>query len=183
MKKRAPIIIFIIVCCAWVYVLVHNIIHNAKFLEVSSGVMLQSGIVLIVSYFLVQYRNDVKQRLELTESFLRKTVEAYGIFDQNVLIWVDSQIEDVNAQKETWQKINTYGRRISNYLSFLKKMPLRKEDKSILKNIEEEWGQVLDRCTSAVNNDPEKADISRRMERFKLLLDEKTDNIIMHLYV
>lgn len=183
MKKRAPIYIFIIVCCAWVGVLFHNIINNARFMEVSAGVMLQSGIVLIVSYFLVQYRSDVKQRLQLTEDFLTKIVEAYTVFNENALRWVDSQIEDVNDQKETWQKINTYGRRISNYLSLLKKMPLQKEDKNILLNIEEEWGHVLDKCTSAVNNDPEKVEISRNLERFKLLIDEKTDNIMMHLYI
>ena len=184
MQKRKPaVIIILVVCAAWIGLLIYNVMNNKDFLVVSSGTLLQTGIVVMVSYFLVQYRSDVKQRLQLSQDFLNKLVVAYGEFQKNVSIWITAPITDASEKKNIWQQVNLYGRRVSNYLGFLKKMPLSKGDKEILQNIEKEWDALRAKCTDAVDGDPEKVEISRQLERFRLSLEEKTDNLMMNLYI
>lgn len=183
MPKRTPaIIVFSIVCLAWICLCVYNIWKNPGFFTVSAGIMLQTGMVVLVSYFLVQYNSDVKQQMKLSEDFIHKLVDSYASYMDHVSAWIAESITDANEKKVVWQQVNQYGRRVTNYISFLKKMPLKKADKELLENISDEWETIHDRCTSVVNNDPEKDEIHRQLERFKLLLDEKTDNLITNLY-
>lgn len=195
------IAVSVIVIGSWLFLLIYNLKKPSSkandFFSATSGQMMQSLTVIAFSFFLVQHKMNMKERLQMCEEILKRLVESYNEYKEIV----KKLIENSTPSDEDKLLVGMYKRRINNYIEKIERMPLKEEAMRILNSVKDDWENDIILFSEKMSLEGDKVTITRgedkpkvlrvmskdevisELKRFELLLDDKVDGIGLSIFL
>lgn len=154
-------------------------ISSKVFLSASLIQIVQMFIIIFVSYYLVQRKTDGRHQVELIDSFLNKTLDAFIFFDKQLKNYLEHQDTDSSQEVKTArQELLSTGRKVKTYLSYLDKVKLAKEQRELLKDLSNNWLEYYQIFDELTPHEKGNVELLSNMRRLYNLIEQKIDSLL-----
>lgn len=175
-NKKVNVTIKIVGLISFLFLCGYNAKNNINFFTVDIYQILSMIIAVIVAYFLVQIKNDERKRKEVAEHIL----DDIQVVCQKII----SEINNPECMcKDVWRELLMNKRRLGNKVKALKEIVDGFETEKILEDIHEKYFS----CSILIGKlapikEKINVEIQTEIEKNLSLLDERCDDIKVHLY-
>lgn len=162
------IIILVIGCCNFCR-------YREEFLKISIGQVLTILVAICIAFWATQRKNDQRKMKEKAERIIEK-IQCCVSSESFINVPIDGD-DETNRQK-----INSYNRKINNYINILKEYGELLSFTNEADYIQKEFESYRSTIGNHINNPDYLSDSSIDFERISANINNKCEEIIVELY-
>lgn len=170
-KILQHIIVFGVLCLIAMPLICYNINNNCEFWKVPVTSIVSALFVVYVSFYLVQWRNDDRERVRHVE-----------ILIDEIRNLINSSDLYMSKSLEQRKMALVYQRKVANKISVLETYKFRGEVKTQITKLKNEYKKLREFVGEHLDDEDYINKSESEIERLKSKLDNILDNIIVNLH-
>ena len=159
-------------------------IKSWSFSKVSLAQILQLLAIVLLSFYVVQRRSDMRVKAEIVEKIALKALNAYQMFCEESRIYLQSP-KELSPDERSILRASAYiqVKSTSNYYDLVNKVAqFKKSDKEMMYSLLSNWQEVNEAFGEMIANDPKTNDFLSLLRKNTPLIEHKTYCIIVSQY-